>query len=193
MSEEIESMFNNGTWELVPKPTGVKVIGSKWGFRIKEHNSPTEPPRFMAGLCAKGFSQREGIDYNEIFAPVVKYKTLRLLLDMPTVYDWHLQQMDVKTAFLHGNRNETIYMSQAIGYVDHRMPDHVCLLRKSIYGLKQSPRHWNIKFNECMISLGFARSKYDTCLYLKRPKSGLILYLLMYVDDILIMSNSESE
>ncbi|CAM8981006.1 unnamed protein product [Rhodiola kirilowii] len=84
-------------------------------------------------------------------------------------------------------------MSQAIGYVDHKLPDHVCLLRKSIYGLKQSPRQWNIKFNECMMSLGFARSKYDTCLYLKRPKSGLILYLLLYVDDILIMSNSESE
>ncbi|CAM8887559.1 unnamed protein product [Rhodiola kirilowii] len=73
------------------------------------------------------------------------------------------------------------------------MPDYVCLLRKSIYGLKQSPRQWNIKFNECMISLGFARSKYDTCLYLKKPKFGLILYLLLYVDDILIMSNYESE
>ncbi|CAM8931555.1 unnamed protein product [Rhodiola kirilowii] len=84
-------------------------------------------------------------------------------------------------------------MSQAIGYVDHKLPNHVCLLRKSIYGLKQSPRQWNIKFNECMMSLGFARSKYDTCLYLKRPKSGLILYLLLYVDDILIMSNSESK
>ncbi|CAM8998933.1 unnamed protein product [Rhodiola kirilowii] len=193
MSEKIESMFNNGTWELVPKAPGAKIIGSKWVFRIKEPNSPTESPRFKARLCAKGFTQREGIDYNEIFAPVVKYKTLRLLLAMTTVYDWHLQQMDVKTEFLHGNLNETIYMSQAIGYVDHKLPDHVCLLRKSIYGLKQSPRQWNIKFNECMMSLGFARSKYDTCLYLKRPKSGLILYLLLYVDDILIMSNSESE
>ncbi|CAM8981642.1 unnamed protein product [Rhodiola kirilowii] len=71
MSEEIESMFNNGTWELVPKPAGVKIIGSKWVFRIKDPNSPTEPPRFKAQLCAKGFTQREGIDYNEIFAPVV--------------------------------------------------------------------------------------------------------------------------
>ncbi|CAM8999342.1 unnamed protein product [Rhodiola kirilowii] len=144
MSEEIESIINNGTWELVPKPPGVKIIGSKWVFRIKEPNSPTEPPRFKATLCAKGFTQREGIDYNEIFVPVVKYKILRLLLAMTTVYDWHLQQMDVKTAFLHGNLNETIFMSQAIGYVDHKLPDHVCLLRKSIYGLKQSPRQWNI-------------------------------------------------
>ncbi|CAM8877223.1 unnamed protein product [Rhodiola kirilowii] len=169
MSEEIESMLNNGTWELVPKPAGVKIIGSIWVFRIKDDNSPTEPPRFKARLCERGFSQREGIDYNEIFALVVKYKILRLLLPMATVYDWHLQQMDVKTTFLYGNLNETIYMSQPIGYVDHRMPDHACLLRESIYGLKQSPRQWNIKFNGCMISLGFARSKYDTCLYLKRP------------------------
>ncbi|CAM8928612.1 unnamed protein product [Rhodiola kirilowii] len=84
-------------------------------------------------------------------------------------------------------------MTQPIGFEDSSKPNHVCLLKKSIYDLKQSPRQWNIKFNECMLSLGFYRSKYDTCLYLKRPKSGLILYLLLYVDDILIMSNSESE
>ncbi|CAM8999126.1 unnamed protein product [Rhodiola kirilowii] len=91
MCEEIESMFNNGgTWELVPKPAGAKIIGSKWVFRIKEGNNLDDPPRFKARLCAKGFSQRGGIDYNEIFALVVKYKTLRLLLAMTTVYDWHL-------------------------------------------------------------------------------------------------------
>ncbi|CAM8907396.1 unnamed protein product [Rhodiola kirilowii] len=193
MCEEIESMYNNGTWVLVPKPAGAKVIGSKWVFRIKEGNNLDDPPRFKARFCAKGFKQREGIDYNEIFAPVVKYKTLRLLLAMTTVNDWHLQQMDVKIAFLHGNLNETIYMSQPIGFEDSSKPNHVCLLKKSIYGLKQSPRQWNIKFNECMMSLGFIRSKFDTCIYLKRPKSGLCLYLLLYVDDILIMSNAESE
>ncbi|CAM8986467.1 unnamed protein product [Rhodiola kirilowii] len=84
-------------------------------------------------------------------------------------------------------------MSQPVGFEDSSKPNYVCLLKKSIYCLKQSPRQWNIKFNECMLSLGFIRSKYDTCLYLKRPKSGLCLYLLLYVDDILIMSNAESE
>ncbi|CAM8999506.1 unnamed protein product [Rhodiola kirilowii] len=92
MCEEIEYMYNNGTWVLVPKPAGAKVIGSKWVFRIKEGNNLDDPLRFKARFCAKGFKQREGIDYNEIFAPVVKYKTLRLLLAMTTVNDWHLHK-----------------------------------------------------------------------------------------------------
>ncbi|CAM8957867.1 unnamed protein product [Rhodiola kirilowii] len=193
MCEEMESMHNTGTWKLVNKPENAKIIGSKWIFRIKEDSTPTDPPRFKARLVAKGFNQREGIDYNEIFAPVVKYKTLRLLLVMTTVYDWELHQMDVKTAFLHGNLNETIYMSQPPGFIDKTSPNHVCMLQKSIYGLKQSLRQWNIKFNSCMLALGFMRSKYDACLYLKRPKPDLNVYLLLYVDDILIMSNSKTE
>ncbi|CAM8949180.1 unnamed protein product [Rhodiola kirilowii] len=193
MCEEIESMHNTGTWKLVSKPENAKVIGSKWIFRIKEGSSPNDPPRFKARLVAKGFNQREGIDYNEIFAPVVKYKTLRMLLAMTKVYDWELHQMDVKTAFLHGNLNETIYMSQPPGFIDKTHPNHVCMLLKSIYGLKQSPRQWNIKFNSCMLALNFMRSKYDACLYLKRPKPELNVYLLLYVDDILIMSNSKTE
>ncbi|CAM8993457.1 unnamed protein product [Rhodiola kirilowii] len=84
-------------------------------------------------------------------------------------------------------------MSQPIGFEESSKLNHVCLLKKSIYGLKQSPRQWNIKFNECMLFLGFIRSKFDTFLYLKRPKSGMCLYLLLYVDDILIMSNADSE
>ncbi|CAM8921482.1 unnamed protein product [Rhodiola kirilowii] len=84
-------------------------------------------------------------------------------------------------------------MSQPISFEDSSKPNHVCQSKKSIYGLKQSPTQWNIKFNECMLSLGFIRSKFDTCLYLKRPKSGMCLSLLLYVDHILIMSNAESE
>ncbi|CAM8902445.1 unnamed protein product [Rhodiola kirilowii] len=182
-----------GTWVLMPKPAGAKIICSKWVFRIKEGNNLDDPHRFKAMLCAKGFTQRDGIDYNEIFSPVVKHKTLRLLLAMTTVYDWHLQQIDVKTDFLHGNLNETIYMSPHVGFEDSSKTNHVCLLKKSIYGLKQPPRQWNIKFNKCMLSRGFVRSKFDTCLYLKRPKSGMCLYPFIYVNDILIMSNAKSE
>ncbi|CAM8983762.1 unnamed protein product [Rhodiola kirilowii] len=193
MCEEIESMLNIGTWKLLSKPENAKIIDSKWIFRIKEGSTPTDPPIFKARLVAKGYNQREGIDYNEIFAHVVKYKTLRMLLAMTTVYDWQLHQMDVKFAFLHGSLNETIYMSQPPGFIDKTHPDHVCLLMKSIYGLKQSPRQWNIKFNSCTLALCFMRSKFDACLYLKRPKPDLNVYLLLYVDDILIMSNYKTE
>ncbi|CAM8876419.1 unnamed protein product [Rhodiola kirilowii] len=189
MIEEIQSMHENNTWKLVPKPQNVKPLACKWIYRIKEGNSPNDPPRFKARLVDKGFHQREGIDFNEIFAPVVKYKTLRLLIAMTAVYDWHIEQMDVKTAFLHGDLLETIHMCQLEGFVDKMKPDHVCLLRKSIYGLKQSPRQWNKKFDSCMLDLGFLRSKYDTCLYLKRVKNAP-LFVLLYVDDLLLISPS---
>ncbi|CAM8934961.1 unnamed protein product [Rhodiola kirilowii] len=193
MDEEIKSMIVNKTWSLVPKPENAKAIECKWIYKLKEGNSELDPPKFKARLVAKGFRQREGIDYNEIFAPVVKYKTLRFLLALTAVYNWELHQMDVKTTFLHVDLNETIYMTQPKGYIDRNLPNHCCLLNRSIYGLKQSPRQWNKKFNYCMMSLGFARSNYDTCLYLRRLKHETVSYVLLYVDDILIISNSKPE
>ncbi|CAM8940474.1 unnamed protein product [Rhodiola kirilowii] len=193
MTEEIQSMYANNTWILVPRPTNFKPIGCKWIFKIKESNDPTEPPRFKARLVAKGYKQKEGIDYTEIFAPVVKFKTTRLLIAMVAFYDWELEQMDVKTAFLHGNLEETIYMEQPIGFVDKNNPKHVCLLKKTIYGLKQSPHQWNKKFNACMLSLGFFRSKYDSCLYFKNSDAKSLMFVLLYVDDILLISNVKSE
>ncbi|CAM8957332.1 unnamed protein product [Rhodiola kirilowii] len=159
MHEEIQSMYENKTWTLVPKPANVKTVTCKWIYRIKEGNELDEPPRFKARLVAKGFTQKEGIDFNEIFAQVEKYKTMRLLIAMAVVYAWEIEQMDVKTAFLHGDLEETIYMNQPIGFVDKISLDFVCLLNKSKYGLKQSPRQWNKKFDSCMLTLGFTRSK----------------------------------
>ncbi|CAM8927036.1 unnamed protein product [Rhodiola kirilowii] len=190
MHDEIKSMNDNKTWKLIPLPKNARAIACKWIFRLKDGNSPAEPPRFKARLVAKGFSQKEGIDYNEIFAPVVKYKTLRLLLAMSTVFNWEIDQMDVKTAFLNGDLEETIYMKQPKGFVDRKFPDHVCHLNKSIYGLKQSPRQWNRKFDACMTDLGFSKSKYDSCLYLKNMNAKYPAFVLLYVDDMLIISDS---
>ncbi|CAM8977595.1 unnamed protein product [Rhodiola kirilowii] len=190
MNDEIQSMHDNQTWKLVPKPDNVKAIDCKWIFRIKEGNDSGEPPRFKARLVAKGFLQKEGIDFNDIFAPVVKYKTMRLLIAMTAVFNWELEQMDVKTAFLHGDLDEKLYMKQPIGFIDKQKPEHVCFLQKSIYGLKQSPRQWNMKFDSCMLSLGFIRSQYDSCLYLKNVKSATPLYVVLYVDDLLLICPS---
>ncbi|CAM8969258.1 unnamed protein product [Rhodiola kirilowii] len=95
MHDEIDSMKQNGTWELVPKPPKARVINCKWIYKLKDGLKPSDPLRYKSRLVAKGFSQKEGIDYNDIFAPVVKYKTLRLMIAMTAVFNWHLEQMDV--------------------------------------------------------------------------------------------------
>ncbi|CAM8956236.1 unnamed protein product [Rhodiola kirilowii] len=110
---------------------------------------------------------------------------------MTAVFDWHVEQMDVKTAFLNGDLHENIFMSQPRGFIDKKHPDFVHHLQKSIYGLKQSPRQWNKKFDSCMIGLHFVRSKYDTCFYFKNVNSKFPLYVLLYVDDILMISGDE--
>ncbi|KAL2253784.1 UNVERIFIED_CONTAM: Retrovirus-related Pol polyprotein from transposon TNT 1-94 [Sesamum indicum] len=185
MNEEMKSLKDNKTWILVPKPKNASIVDCKWLFKIKQEN----PIKYKARLVAKGFTQKEGIDYNEIFSPVVKYTTVRIILALTAFHDWELKQMDAKTAFLHGDLDENIYMYQPFGFSDTSKPDHVCLLKKSLYGLKQSPRQWNKKFDEFMLSLSFSRSNYDHCLYFKYVDTTPI-FLVLYVDDMLIASPS---
>ncbi|KAL2230649.1 UNVERIFIED_CONTAM: Retrovirus-related Pol polyprotein from transposon TNT 1-94, partial [Sesamum indicum] len=185
MKEEMKSLKDDKTWILVPKPKNASVVDCKWLFKIKQEN----PIKYKARLVAKGFTQKEGIDYNEIFSPVVKYTTVRIILALTAHYDWELKQVDVKTAFLHGDLDENIYMNQPFGFSDMSKPDYVCLLKKSLYGLKQSPRQWNKKFDVFMLSLKFTRSNYDHCLYFKYVDNTPI-FLVLYVDDMLIASPS---
>lgn len=112
MKEEINSLAKNKPWLVVDKPGKKKIVGCKWIFKYKEGIPGVEPPRFKARLVAKGFTQIEGIDYNEIFSPVVKHVSIRLMLSVVVNYDMELEQLDVKTAFLHGTLDEEIYMSQ---------------------------------------------------------------------------------
>ncbi|KAL2251492.1 UNVERIFIED_CONTAM: Retrovirus-related Pol polyprotein from transposon TNT 1-94 [Sesamum indicum] len=185
MKEEMKSLKDNKTWILVPKPKDASIVDCKWLFKIKQEN----PIKYKARLVAKGFTQKEGIDYNEIFSPVVKYTTVRIILALTAHFDWELKQMDVKTTFLHGDLEESIYMNQPLGFIDFSKPDYVCLLKKSLYGLKQSPRQWKKKFDEFMLSLNFIRSQYDHCLYFKYVNDSPI-FLVLYVDDMLIASPS---
>ncbi|KAK4402370.1 Retrovirus-related Pol polyprotein from transposon TNT 1-94 [Sesamum angolense] len=129
MAEEIKSLKDNNTWVLVPKPKSCSVADCKWIFKIKEEDTSK---RFKARLVAKGFTQKEGIDYTEIFSPVVKYTTVRVILALTAHFNWELKQMDVKTAFLHGDLEENIYMQQPDVFVDKSKPDYVCLLKKSL-------------------------------------------------------------
>lgn len=193
MNEEMESLSKNQTWILVPHPKRQKIVGCKWIFKRKEDSSGTARARYKARLVAKGFSQVEGIDYTEIFSPVVKHTSIRILLAIVALNNLELEQLDVKTAFLHGNLEEQIYMQQPEGFVVEGKEDHVCLLKKSLYGLKQSPRQWYKKFNSFMIAQGFYRSKYDVCVYFKIDAKEIIIFLLLYVDDMLIAARNKSD
>ncbi|WVZ03280.1 hypothetical protein V8G54_024086 [Vigna mungo] len=188
MEEELEALKKNNTWRLVDLPKGKKVVGSKWIFKKKEAIPGGEKARYKARLVAKGFTQIEGVDYHEIFAPVVKHCSVRVLMAIVTHCNLHLEQLDVRTAFLHGDLEETIYMKQLEGFA---VDDRVCLLQKSLYGLKQSPRQWYRKFDDFLIKLNFKRCNYDDCVYTLN-RDGEVLYLLLYVDDILIVSSDRS-
>ena len=190
IDEELQSMKENNVWKIVDLPKGAKQLNSKWVFRIKLDENGN-PARYKARLVAKGFMQKQGIDYNETYSPVAKLTTIRVVLAVAVRHKYHLHQLDVKTAFLHGLLEEKIYMSLPDGV--EKQKGKVCQLVKSLYGLKQSPRCWNHEFNKFIVNLGFMRSKHDYCLYVKKGNSSNILILVLYVDDLLIAGNQLSE
>ncbi|GJU97609.1 zinc finger, CCHC-type containing protein [Tanacetum coccineum] len=139
-----------------------------------------------------GQKLRVGIDYNEFFSPLVRYTSIRVILSLTACKDYELEQLDVKTAFLYGNLEETIYMRQPLGF-EEGTGNKVCFLKKSLYGLKQSPRQWYKRFDVYMVSNEFSRSIYDSCVYFKEFAPGMYIYLLLYVDDMLIACKCKSE
>lgn len=192
--EEMMSLIKNKTWKLIDRPVGKKTIECRWLFKKKPGILGVEDPRHKARLVAKGYSQKEGVDYQEIFAPVVKHVSIRYMLSAVVHHDMELQQIDVKTAFLHGEIEEFIVMEQPEGFVDKKYPEKVCQLERSLYGLKQSPRQWNKRFDDFMKVIQFSRSEYDSCVYYKViEKTYEYIYLLLYVDDILIASKNKEE
>lgn len=136
----MDSLEKNNTRMLVENPSNQIVGGSKWIFKMKESMLESSKPRFKARLVAKGFTQREGIYFNKIYSPVVKHSSIRVLLALIAQCDMKLEQIDVKTAFLHGNLGERILMARPERFVQKRDEDKAYLLKKSLYGLKQSPR-----------------------------------------------------
>lgn len=185
MQEEIEALHKNNTWELVPLPGGRKPIGNKWVYKIKR-NGDDQVERYRARLVVKGYAQKEGIDFSEIFSPVVGMATVRVVLAMCATYDLHLEQLDVKTAFLHGNLEEEIYMLQPEGFKQKGKENLVCRLNKSLYGLKQAPRCWYKRFDSFIRSLEYNRLHADPCAYFKRFGNDDFIILLLYVDDMLV-------
>jgi hypothetical protein len=189
MNEEMASLDKNEAWYLVELPTGRNPIGRKWVFK-KKLNVEGKVEKYKAQLVAKGYSQDQGIDFGEIFSPVAKLTSIRFLLYVVVAFDFEIEQMDVKSTFLHGDMEEEIYVKKPEGYVVKGKKELVCKLKKSLYGLKQSPRMWYQKFDTYMLGLGFTRSKEDHCVYFKLIGDHLI-YLVLYVDDMLLIGNNK--
>lgn len=177
----MDTLDKNEAWDLVEFPTGRKPIGSKWVFK-KKLNAAGKVEKYKARLVAKGYSQVEGIDFGEIFAPIAKMTSIIFLLSIVVAFDLEVEQMDVKTAFLHGDLEEEIYMKQPEGFAVKGKKELVCKLKKSLYGLKQSPRMWYQKLYTYLLGLGFSRSKDDHYVYFKLVGDHFI-YIALYVDD----------
>ncbi|KAH9688238.1 Integrase catalytic domain-containing protein [Citrus sinensis] len=187
MNEEYKSMQDNKVWELISLPSGAKPIGCKWIFKTKR-DSKGNVERYKARLVAKGFTQKEGIDYKETFSPVSTKDSFRTIMSLVAHFDLELHQMDVKTAFLNGDIEETIYMVQPENFVLGDPKKMVCKLTKSIYELKQASHQWYFKFHQIIISYGFEANVIDECVYHKFSGSKHI-FLVLYVDDILLATN----
>jgi hypothetical protein len=190
MEDEFQVLLRNNTWCLVPPQSGVNVIDSKWVFKVKQHVDGSIE-RYKARLVAKGFKQRHGLDYEDTFSPIIKPTTVRLLLSLAATRGWSLRQSDVQNAFLHGVLEEEVYMCQPPGFVDPSCLQHLCHLEKALYGLKQAPHACHACLGLVLRNHGFVPSIADMSLFLlHRPQ--LTMYLLVYVDDIIVISSSES-
>jgi hypothetical protein len=166
MVEEMDALYENEAWDIVDFPTRRKSIGIKWLFK-KKFNAEGKVEKYKAPLVAKGYSQVEGIDFGDIFSPVAKLTSIRFLLSITVSFDLEVEQMDVKTSFLHGDLEEQIYMKQPEGFVVKGKKELICKLKKSLYGLKQSPRMWYQNFDTYILGFGFVRSRADHCVYSK--------------------------
>lgn len=186
MQDEMDALMDNKTWSLVELPDKMKALTCKWVFRKK----PTDKgDKEKARLVVRGFEQKPGIDFKETFSPVASYTSIRLILAIAAKEKLNVLQFDVKTAFLNGDLSEELYMEQPEGF--HDGTTRVCKLLKSIYGLKQAPKNWNIKFTNFLKEEGFITLEADPCVFVKFNPN--IMIVTLYVDDGLIVGTLKSE
>ena len=185
ITEELQSLEKNNTWSYVNKNSDMNIIGCKWVFK-KKRDMNGKVQRYKARLVAKGYNQEYGVDYGETFAPVLKYKSLRIILALAAIHNLELQQLDIKTAFLNAEVKENIYVELPEGInIKDKIKNQVLKLNRALYGIKQAPKLWNDNLNKKLISIGFKPCLKDTCIYVKKSKNNNNILLGIFVDDIL--------
>ena len=173
-------------------PKGKKALKDKWVYKLKIENNSSQL-RYKAQLVVKRFYQKKGVNFKEIFSPVVKMSSIRIVLSLAARLNLEIEQLDVKTAFLHSDLEEEIYMELLEGFKVKGKENLVCKLRKSLYGLKQPPRQWHKKFDSFMVSRGYSRTSSDHCMFIKKHFNDDFIILLLYVDDKLFGGHDTSE
>ncbi|GJQ90032.1 putative RNA-directed DNA polymerase [Tanacetum coccineum] len=185
MKEEYDALMKNETWSLVPRASNTNVADGKWVYKLKRDKNGVITC-YKARFVAKGFRQQPGIDFHETFSPVVKSTTIRAVLSLAVTNNWPLRQLDVHNAFLHENLKEQVYMKQPPAFIDPQRPNHVCLLHKSLYGLKPLGLSASPKLSSISVSKAPNGS---TFVYFSRGHT--LLYILVYVDDIIVTGNNK--
>ncbi|TFY74098.1 hypothetical protein EWM64_g9914 [Hericium alpestre] len=192
--DELASLHHHKVWELVPRSSilsGHRIVKCRPVFKLKR-DAAGNPVRFKARLVAKGFTQVPGVDFHETYSPVTRLKSQRLALHIGATHDWEMEQLDVKTAFLHGVLEEEVYMEQPPGFAEPGKEDFICRLLKGLYGLKQGGRAWNLLFDSIMQELGYKRLDCEWCIYYRTHSSGRSI-VVVHVDDMNVIADSKAE
>lgn len=191
MDAEIEEIERNNTWELIEMPPEGKVIEVKWIYKTKL-NEKGEVDKYKALLVAKGYNQQYGVDYAEVFAPVARLDIVHVILSLAARNDWTVYQLDVKSAFLHGELNEEVFIAQPPGYEQKGQEHKVYKLKKALYSLKQAPQAWYSRIESYFMKEGFEKCPHEHTLFVRRMDGGKMLIVCFYVDDLIFTRNDES-
>ncbi|GKA36699.1 ribonuclease H-like domain, reverse transcriptase, RNA-dependent DNA polymerase [Tanacetum coccineum] len=194
MEIELDSINKNNTWTLTTLPTNQKAIGLKWVFKTKR-DAKGKIIKYKARLVAKGYVQEQGIDFDEVFAPVARIENVRFELAQQTYHlggEWQVHHLDVKSAFLHGDLKEEVYVTQPEGFIQQGNSGKVYKLTKALYGLRQAPRAWNMKLDQTLKSLDFKKCNLEQAVYTKRSKTSTLI-VGVYVDDLIITGTPRKE
>jgi hypothetical protein len=190
MESEIQSVHDNQVWNLSDPIDGASPINCKWFYKEKT-DMDENVHVYEARLVAKGFKQIHGVDYDKTFSPIAMLKSVQIILAITAYFDYEIWQMYVKTTSLNGSLAEDVHMTQPECFVDTKNARKICKLRKSIYGLKQTSRSWNIHFDEVIKGFGFIKNPEEPCIY-KKISGSAIVFLILHVDDILLIGNNIS-